>query len=222
MSLWVTWLSPLWPIQTPMQPGKIWPPCWMMLLSTTIWLVRSGSGGRRRPFGVVGQGGHLRSRRTMDRSDRRSAGRGRLAGQIPRRCCGGGARRRGGQSRTVHRGRTSTDGVEFVTRGGGVRSCHRLVSRDDPSQSGQRRGRRGAAGVAAGHSSGAESRRRAEGSELPAGDHYTGEDCVTPRPVGPGQRGQALRHGRRLAGLGPGRGSDASPPQRRGQRVAQL
>ena len=132
----------------------------------------------RRTSGVLGQGGDLRRRRTLDRRHRRGAGRRRLAGQVPGRRGRRGARRRGGQPRAVHRGRTPSDRIEFVAGRGGVRARHRLVSGDDASQPGQRGGRRGAAGVAAGHPPGAESRCRAEGSDLPAGDHHGGEDRV--------------------------------------------
>ena len=100
----------------------------------------------------------------------------RLAGQVPRcrgRC---GARSGSGQPRTVHRGRTPSDRVEFVACGRGMRASHRLVSGDDAPQPGQRRGRGGAAGVAAGHPFGAESLCGAEGSGIPTGDHHAGED----------------------------------------------
>ena len=119
-----------------------------------------------------------------------------LAGQVPRGRRRRRPRRRRGQPRIVHRGRTPTDGVEFVARRRGMRDRDRVVPGDDAPQPGQRGVRRRAAGVAAGHPPGAESRCGAEGSELSAGDHHAGEDRFAPGSVGPGQRRVADNSGR--------------------------
>ena len=46
MSLWVILLSDALKMITPTAHGKVYPPCWMMLLSTVMWLVISDTFGR--------------------------------------------------------------------------------------------------------------------------------------------------------------------------------
>ena len=166
---------------------------------------------RRRASGGVGQDGDLRRRRALDRRHRRGAGRGQLARQVPRRRRRRGARCRRCQPGAVHRGGTPSHRIQFVTGRGGLRHRDRLVSGHDAAQPGQRGVGGGAAGVAAGHPPGAEGRCRAEGSDLPAGDHHAGEDRVAQRSVGSGERGGRQLRPREAARRRPGR---ARPPDR--------
>ena len=144
--------------------------------------------GGRRPPGVVGQGGRLLRRGTLDRRHRTGQGCRAVVGQVP-----GGRRRRGprgrrGQPRPLHRSRTQADRVQFVSRGRGVRRCDRVVSRDDPPQPGQRGVGDRAARVVAGHPPGTQSCARTAGSNPSIGHYDAGADRVPHRSVGPVER----------------------------------